>query len=239
MVDAIWGVLLEPACITTRVRHVKGKVLLCVHPAFRVPHLSAQGHSLQTAPSNLSRPPARLYLLQGTTPGDWEAITPLVANTSSPVFDHAAQLHLTSPEAWGRVCGPSAALVFRVWRRARYSWWDDPQTLAASDQPCDATSGGDKVAGVAAAAAAAAGSRLGDKLIGSAMVGLEVLLGSFGSGEGPGLREIDGWYHVLDDLRRPQGQIKVCAWCESAWVGCAQKFRGRVLAVPMLAPLLR
>lgn len=100
--------------------------------------------------------------------------------------------------------------MFRVWRRARYSWWDDPQTLVASDQPCDATSGIDIGAGVGAAAAAAAGSRLGDKLIGSAMVGLEVLLGSFGPGEGLGLREIDGWYHVLDDLRRPQGQIKVC-----------------------------
>lgn len=159
--------------------------------------------------------------LQGATPGDWEAVTPLVANTSSPVFDHAAELHLTSPEAWGRVCSRSAALVFRVWRRARCSWWDDPQSLA-SDRPCDDVSGGDKGAGVVAAAA---GSRLGDKLIGSAMVGLEVLLGSFAPGEGLGLREIDGWYHVLDDLRRPQGQIKV--WYKRAWVGCALKYRRR------------
>lgn len=57
--------------------------------------------------------------------------------------------------------------------------------------------------------AAAAGSRFGDKLIGSAVVGLEVLRGAAGAREGRGLRDIDGWYHVLDDLQRPQGQIKV------------------------------
>ena len=178
----------------------------------------------RTIPANCSHQCPRLPFLQDATHDDWEAITPLVANTSSPVFDHAAELYLTSPDAWGRVCGRSAALVFRVWRRARCSWWDDPQILA-SDQSCDAASAGDKGAGVAAAvvtAAAAAGSRLGDKLIGSAMVGLEVLLGSFGPGGGLSLREIDGWYHVLDDLRRPQGQIKVWlrCWCESAWAAC-------------------
>lgn len=52
--------------------------------------------------------------------------------------------------------------------------------------------------------------RLGDSLIGSAVVGLSVLRGNFvPGGKGLGLREIDGWYHVLDDLRRPQGQLKV------------------------------
>lgn len=44
------------------------------------------------------------------------------------------------------------------------------------------------------------------------MVGLEVLRGAVDSREGTGLREIDGWYHVLDDLQRPQGQIKVRSW---------------------------
>ncbi|CAN0540814.1 unnamed protein product, partial [Ectocarpus sp. 12 AP-2014] len=48
-----------------------------------------------------------------------------------------------------------------------------------------------------------------DKLIGSAVVGLEVLRGKTFAPDGLGLREIDGWYHVLDDMQRPRGQIKV------------------------------
>lgn len=114
-------------------------------------------------------------------------------STSNPVFKHAAEMHLTDSGAWGRVCGPSAALVFRVWRRVRRSWWDAPQNRQPSE-------GGE---------APAASSRFGDKLIGSAVVGLEVLRGAVCSPAGLGLRQVDGWYHVLDDLQRPQGQIKV------------------------------
>lgn len=127
----------------------------------------------------------------------------MVEQSSNPVFNHAAHLRLADPKAWGRVCGPSAALVFRVWRRARCSWWDAPRaasTATAEQQPSFPTGEG---------VAAAAGSRFGDKLIGSAVVGLEVLRGAVDAREGLGLRDIDGWYHVLDDLQRPQGQIKV------------------------------
>lgn len=96
--------------------------------------------------------------------------------------------------------------MFRVWRRARCSWWDAPETAsssAAAEQQAKFSSG------LGATAAAAAGSRFGDKLIGSAVVGLDVLRRAMDAREGPGLREIDGWYHVLDDLQRPQGQLKV------------------------------
>ncbi|CAM9386093.1 unnamed protein product, partial [Hapterophycus canaliculatus] len=55
---------------------------------------------------------------QGALTADGEIITAIVENSSNPVFDHAAQLRLVDPGAWGRVCGPSSALVFRVWRRA-------------------------------------------------------------------------------------------------------------------------
>ncbi|CAM9928469.1 unnamed protein product [Discosporangium mesarthrocarpum] len=70
--------------------------------------------------------------------------------------------------------------------------------------------------------AAPPGARLGDKLIGSAVVGLEVLRAAAGLGDtggpgtaprvrtGAGLQEINGWYHVLDDMQRTQGQLKVC-----------------------------
>lgn len=128
-------------------------------------------------------------------------MTPIVENSSNPTFDHTAQLRLLDPSAWGRVCGPSAALVFRVWHRARCSWWDAPQ-LSSSDraEPPPDCAVGERIT-------AASGSRFGDKLIGSAVVGLEVLRGAIGAREG--LRLIDGWYHVLDDLQRPQGQIKV------------------------------
>ncbi len=140
-------------------------------------------------------------------------MTPVVENSSNPVFNHASQLRLVDPKAWGRVCGPSAALVFRVWRRPRRSWWDTlPQASsvaavaaaavpAATEKQPKSSPGG--------VVAAAAGSRFGDKLIGSAVVGLEVLRGVVGARDGLCLREIDGWYHVLDDLQRPQGQLKV------------------------------
>ena len=140
-------------------------------------------------------------------------MTPVVENSLNPVFDHAAQLRLADPSAWGRVCGPSAALVFRVWRRARCSWWDAPEaatiTAAAAEQQPPRCFGLGVAGGGGGAAAAATGSRFGDKLIGSAVVGLDVLRGAVDAREGPGLREIDGWYHVLDDLQRPQGQLKV------------------------------
>ena len=133
-------------------------------------------------------------------------MTPVAEKSSNPVFNHASLLRLVDPNSWGRVCGPSAALVFRVWRRARCSWWDPPpQAVAAAAAAAEwqpKSSPGD-------AGTAAACSRFGDKLIGSAVVGLEVLRGAVGARDAPGLREIDGWYHVLDDLQRPQGQLKV------------------------------
>lgn len=141
---------------------------------------------------------------QGLLEGNGEAITPIVENTANPVFHHAAEMHLSGPEVWSRVCGPSAALVFRVWRRARCSWWDIPETSPTEAQAL-ASFGGRRVG----CGASTTGSHFGDKLIGSAVVGLEVLRGAVGGREGLGLREIDGWYHVLDDLQRPQGQIKV------------------------------
>lgn len=143
-------------------------------------------------------------------------MTPVVDNSLNPVFDHPAQLRLVDPAAWGRVCGPSAALVFRVWRRARCSWWDAAapgaaaSTAAAERQPkLPSVLGVTAAAAAGAGVGAGAGSRFGDRLIGSAVVGLEVLRGVVCAGEGPGLREIDGWYHLLDDLQRPQGQLKV------------------------------
>lgn len=142
--------------------------------------------------------------MQGTLATDGEVLTPVVEQSSNPVYNHAVFLRLADPSAWARVCGPSAALVFRVWRRARCSWWDAPRaatsTATAEQRPSLPIGGGET---------AAAGSRFGDKLIGSAVVGLEVLRGAVDAREGRGLRDIDGWYHVLDDLQRPQGQIKV------------------------------
>lgn len=156
------------------------------------------------SPYTVSKNDPRLET-QGTLTTDGEVLTPVVEQPSNPVFNHVAHLRLVDPNAWARVCGPSAALVFRVWRRARCSWWDAPQaetsTTTAQQQPSPPSGGG---------VTAAAGSRFGDKLIGSAVVGLEVLRGAVQSPEGRGLRDIDGWYHVLDDLQRPHGQIKVC-----------------------------
>lgn len=148
---------------------------------------------------------------------DGEIMTPTVENTANPVFDHASELRLSSPDAWGRVCAPSAALVFRVWRRARCSWWDAAQTgVTSASRTADAPLAGlDQGSahgigvGRGEAVPLSLGARLGDKLIGSAVVGLEVLRATVGAATGGGLREIDGWYHVLDDLQRPQGQLKV------------------------------
>lgn len=120
------------------------------------------------------------------------------------MFEHTTELRLAPREAWRRVCGPSAAFVFRVWRRPRRRWWDATKRSASptsSEAPPEGTVG----------PAAISSARIGDKLIGSAVVALEVLRGAAGGGrEGLGLPEIDGWYHVLDDLQRPQGQLKVC-----------------------------
>ncbi|CAB1118524.1 unnamed protein product [Ectocarpus sp. CCAP 1310/34] len=142
---------------------------------------------------------------------DGEVITPIVESSSNPVFNHVARLRLVDRDAWGRVCGPSAALVFRVWRRARCEWWE-----AAPLAPTNGGGGGGSHAEHQPSFApddtgsiVAAGSRFGDKLIGSAVVGLEVLRGKTYAPDGLGLREIDGWYHVLDDMQRPRGQIKV------------------------------
>ncbi|CAM9554962.1 unnamed protein product, partial [Ectocarpus sp. 13 AM-2016] len=149
---------------------------------------------------------------------DEEVITPIVESSSNPVFNHFARLRLVDRDAWGRVCGPSAALVFRVWRRARCEWWE-----AAPRAPSNGGGGGgggDRGDGGDAehqpsftpndtGSIVAAGSRFGDKLIGSAVVGLDVLRGKTFALDGLGLREIDGWYHVLDDMQRPRGQIKV------------------------------
>lgn len=147
--------------------------------------------------NNSPRPNPRLFP-QGMLTADGDMMTPIVENSSNPVFDHAAQLRLVDPGAWGRVCGPAAALVFRVYRRARSSWWNAPRSGPASDSAVD-----ERVT-------VTPGSRFGDKLIGSAVVGLEVLRGAMDDArEGQGLRLIDGWYHVRDDLQRPQGQIKV------------------------------
>lgn len=102
---------------------------------------------------------------------------------------------------WDRVCGPSSALVFRIWRQAGRNWWRNTQASDAI-RP-GAEHGAIESEGIAAE------SRFGDKLIGSAAVGLEVLRRAVDTREGQSLREIDGWYHVLDELQRPQGQIKV------------------------------
>lgn len=133
-------------------------------------------------------------------------------NSSNPIFNHAAELCVTDPDAWDRVCGPSAALVFRVWRRARGGWWDAPRTPATATDPLLAPDDGVDSAGGRGATSNtfAAGSRFGDKLMGCAVVGLAVLRGAVTTRGGPRLRKIDGWYHVLDDLQRPHGQIKVC-----------------------------
>ncbi|CAM9342575.1 unnamed protein product [Scytosiphon promiscuus] len=139
---------------------------------------------------------------QGTLTADGDIMTRIVENSSNPAFDHAAQLRLVDPSAWARVCGPSAALVFRVWRREHCNWWDAPRP------PGTGAAGPSLAPVIEERVTAALGSQFGDKLIGSAVVGLEVLRGAIDSQEG-GLRVIDGWYHVLDDLRRPQGQIKV------------------------------
>lgn len=148
----------------------------------------------------------RFLLQQSALTADGELITPIVESSFNPVFNHLARLRLVDHDAWGRVCGPSAALVFRVWRRARCEWWEaTPRAPSnggdAEHQPSFTPD--DKGSVVAA------GSRFGDKLIGSAVVGLEVLRGKVYAPDGLGLREIDGWYHVLDDMQRPRGQIKV------------------------------
>ncbi|CBJ27795.1 conserved unknown protein [Ectocarpus siliculosus] len=141
---------------------------------------------------------------------DGEVITPIVETSSNPVFNHVARLRLVDRDAWDRVCGPSAALVFRVWRRARCEWWE-----AAPRAPSNGGGSGGyaehqpSFAPDDKGSVVAAGSRFGDKLIGSAVVGLEVLRGKVHAPDGLGLREIDGWYHVLDDMQRPRGQIKV------------------------------
>lgn len=133
-------------------------------------------------------------------------------SSSNPVFNHVVRLRLVDRDAWGRVCGPSAALVFRVWRRARCEWWETAPRAASNGG--GGGGGGDaehqpSFAPDDKGSIVAAGSRFGDKLIGSAVVGLEVLRGKTHAPDGLGLREIDGWYHVLDDMQRPRGQIKV------------------------------
>lgn len=138
---------------------------------------------------------------------DGEATTPTVESTPNPVFNHAVELRLNDASSWERVCGPSAVLVFRVWRRSPCSWWGSSSPPAVTDQP---SQGGAGKKAEGRPATSVPGSRFGDKLIGSAVVGLEVLRGAVDTRKkGMGLREIDGWYHVLDDLQRPQGQIKV------------------------------
>ena len=147
--------------------------------------------------------------------GDEEATTHVVENASNPVFNHAAELRPVGADAWGRLCGPSAAMVFRVWRRAFRSRWDASRTGRAIDGGNSGSvddRGARQEEGVKMnTEATPATPQLGDKLIGSAVVRLEVLRGVVGTHEGVGLglQEIDGWYHVLDDLQRPQGQIKV------------------------------
>eukprot|EP00903_Cladosiphon_okamuranus_P009595 g9134.t1 len=172
-------------------------------PPLRSPLLSRSGPSASAEAVGVAGGGEENW--KGKLTNDGELGTPVVENSLNPVFEHAAQLRLADPSAWGRVCGPSAALVFRVWRRARCSWWVAPEAAsgsAAGGQQAKFSSG-------LGAAAVATGSRFGDKLIGSAVVGLDVLRGAVDTPEGQGLREIDGWYHVLDDLQRPQGQLKV------------------------------
>lgn len=148
---------------------------------------------------------------------DDEIVTPTVENSSNPVFAHQSALYLASSHDWGRVCGYEAALVFRVWRRRRGNLWDSLASCTGSPAAVDDVTLGDRVksAGAVATAEAAAGralsreQRFGDELVGSAVVGLEVLHGCVTGRASHGLREIDGWYHVLDDLQRPQGQLKV------------------------------
>lgn len=165
--------------------------------------------------------------VQGTRDGDDDAITPVVENASNPVFKHSVDLRVVEPDSWARVCGPSAAFVFRVWSRSRHSPWDVPRTESPEDfgmatngdRAMEEGPGSEEVAMVVPAT-----PRLGDKLIGSAVVGLDVLRGAVSGCKGPvkGMREIDGWYHVLDELQRPQGQIKVekADSPPSRFVGC-------------------
>lgn len=171
--------------------------------------------------------------VQGTR--DEEVITPVVENASNPVFKHSVDLRVIEPDSWARVCGPSAALVFRVWSRSQHSPWDVPRAGPPEDSGV-ATNGGCRDDGAMeeglkeravleeVAMVVPATPQLGDKLIGSAVVGLDVLRGAVSGHKGPvkGMREIDGWYHVVDELQRPQGQIKVerAAWPPSRFVGC-------------------
>lgn len=144
--------------------------------------------------------PNPCYVSQAAAKNEGEGTTPTIQNTQNPVFAHTTVLPVATPNAWGQVCGSSAALVFRVWQRLPCTWWGG--TPAEEDD----------IRGQARVDA----SRLSDKLIGSAVVGLDILRGSGGGGagggrEGQGLHEINGWYHVLDELQRSQGQLKVCA----------------------------
>lgn len=174
--------------------------------------------------------------VQGTRDGDEDVITPVVENASNPVFKHSVDLRVVEPDSWARVCGPSAALVFRVWSRSQHYPWDVPRAGLPEDSGI-VTNGGCRYDGVMeerrkeravseeVAMLVPATPQLGDKLIGSAVVGLDILRGAISlSHNGPvkGMREIDGWYHVLDELQRPHGQIKVekSASRPSRFVGC-------------------
>ncbi|KAG5176704.1 hypothetical protein JKP88DRAFT_334681 [Tribonema minus] len=131
-------------------------------------------------------------------------VTGVVRRCASPAYAHAAALRVPDAERdWPRLCAPAAALVFRVWRRGC------AHRLGAGGSG-DGTGGGD---GSSNGGSGAVGpppsprSRLGDALIGAAVVSLAALRRR--ASAGGGLAEIDGWYHVLDELQRPQGQLKV------------------------------
>lgn len=127
------------------------------------------------------------------------------------MFEHETELCLARADAWARVCSPSAALVFRVWRCGHYRWWGSSESrtssIAAATEAPNGSDGG--TIEVSNEEALSSSARFGDTLVGSAVVSLEVLRGCVAKGTGQGLSEINGWYHVLDDLRRPQGQLKV------------------------------
>jgi hypothetical protein len=131
-----------------------------------------------------------------------EVVTQVVRSSSSPAYSAAAELLVPDTEqGWARLCCTAAALVFRVWRRGAPAWWSSAATAAAAAGESAGTVDEE-------GASFAASPRLGDKLIGAAVVDLAALrVGS--SLRTAGLSEIDGWYHILDDMQRPQGQLKV------------------------------
>ncbi|CAM9477495.1 unnamed protein product [Chrysoparadoxa australica] len=118
-------------------------------------------------------PPVRpLFRVLGAEEGEGVMVTEQAEASLAPLYEAAAELCCVDKTKGAEdLCCERTALVLKVWRRGGQAWWEEVK-----------------------------GARIGDKLIGAAVVPLGALAQ---------LEELHGWYHILDDMQREQGQIKV------------------------------